>query len=64
MINWEAAQFVWMAVSGLATLGSFVVMLQVRLAIANLKTQIERYRAEDLREMRDWVEEHFVRKSG
>lgn len=51
--------------SGVAAIAGVVgaaVSLKIAVAVAELRTDLEKARREDRREMEEWVEERFVRR--
>jgi hypothetical protein len=57
---WKAISTILGLLTAVAMLANFVIGLQLRTSIAEIKTLI----AEKQGELKDWTDQHFVRKAG
>lgn len=59
-MNWQA--IAWGAGAVVGALNTWL-MLNIRLAVSELKTEISEARREDADGLKQWAEEHFERKA-
>jgi|GEM_PF-5366083 len=61
-MDFSNAAHVTAIVATVAGGANFIMMLVIKAAVSDVKTQIAEARLKDANELREWVERHFERK--